>query len=449
MKKVRIGVGSGGCAIERMEPAIDLIERGNLDYLIFECLSERTIAEAQKQKLLNPKKGYNIMLRSRMKRMLKKAKERNIKIISNMGGANTQEAVREIIRIAEEQEIWGLKVAMLCGDDISDRIDEYEDTRLWDSEMRLKELENVIFANAYLGADGIKEALDMGADVVITGRVADPSLFVGAIQREFEFDEKEPEKLGQAILAGHLLECCAQITGGYYVDPGIKDLKDLDQIGFPIAEMEEDGIFTITKLSGTGGAVNVDICKEQLLYEIADPCEYITPDGIADFSNVKFEQITPDKVRVSGASAKEKSDTYKVNIGYSDCYQGVAEISYGGLNSLNRARFVADMVKKRWEIIGVIPLEYRIDYIGYNSLYGEKIAGLLSDGICPEVRLRIAVRTKTEEEAIELNHEIQCLYINGAAGSAGISANVQKVISVANIIIPREDIPYYVTLEEV
>lgn len=447
MKKIRIGVGSGGCAVERMEPALDLIERGNIDYLIFECLSERTVAEAQQRRLSDPRKGYNEMLQIRMKKMLKRAKEKNIKIVSNMGGANTAEAVKEIVRIAYEQELDGVKIAMVSGDDIVNKIHMYDDLPLWNSEGTVGSLENIISANIYLGADGIKEALDMGADVVITGRVADPSLFVGPIQHEFNIENTQ--QLGQAILLGHLLECCAQITGGYYVDPGMKNLENLEKIGFPIAEIDESGIFTITKLPGTGGAVNIDICKEQLLYEITDPRAYITPDGVADFGNVRFEQIEEDVVRVSGAMAKQKPETYKVNIGYTDCYQGVAEISYGGLNSLNRARLVADVIQKRWDIIGVTPLESRIEYIGYNSLYGDKIAAEMSDGKCPEVRLRVSVRTKTEEEAIALNHETQCLYINGAAGGAGISATVRRVISVESVIIPRDGNEYHVGMEEV
>lgn len=449
MKKIRIGVGSGGCSYERLEPAMDLIEYGNLDYLIFECLAERTIAEAQREKLLDPESGYNPMLEIRMHKMLKRAKEKNIKIVSNMGGANTSAAMRAVVKIAEEQQIHGLKIAVVYGDDITEQLMKYEECPLLENKGLLRELENVIAANVYLGADGIKDALDAGADVVITGRVADPSLFVGPIRHEFGFDMQKPQQMGQAVLLGHLLECCAQITGGYYADPGMKDIEALDRLGFPIAEMDETGLFTITKLSETGGAVNVDICKEQLLYEIKDPSAYITPDGVADFSKVRFKQVKPDKVLVEGAQIRGVPDMYKVNIAYSDSYIGTAEISYGGPNCLERARIIADAVQKRWNIIGVEPVERRVDFIGYNSLYGNKIAQIMSDGICPEVRLRIAVRTKTREEAVLLNRETQCLYINGAAGGAGITSSIQQVVSVDNILVPRSDVPYYVKMEEV
>lgn len=448
MKKIRIGVGAGGCPYERLEPTLDLIERGNLDYLIFETLSERGIIDMHKIKRSNPEKGYNPMLKIRMEKMLKKAKEKNIKIISNMGGANTPAAIREIKRIAEEQEIHGLKIAMVYGDDITESIKQYDDVPLWDrKDKKLGDLEEIISANVYFGADGIVEALDMGADIVITGRVVDAALFVGPIRHEFGFKNEETEKMGQAILLGHLLECNAQVTGGYYLDPGYKDIENMAEIGFPIAEMDETGSFFITKLENSGGTVNVDVCKEQLLYEIKNPAEYIIPDGIADFSHVKFEQIEKDKVLATGANIKGIPDTYKVNVGYLGGYIGVGENSYGGLNSLNRARAVAEAIVKRWDIIGIKPQEYRVDYIGYNSLYGDKIAQVMSDGNCPEVRLRIAVRTDNEEDAILLIREVQCLYINGAAGSAGITSNVQRVVGVENIIIPRADVEYGVKME--
>ena len=448
-KKIRIGTGSGGCSVERLEPACDLIYRGNIDYLIFECLSERTMAEAQKQKLEDPALGYNSMLEIRMRKMLKPAFERHIKIVSNMGAANPEAAVARIRDIAGELGLHGLKIARVFGDDITDRLDRYGEMPLYDTPGKLKDLPDIISGNVYLGADGIRRALDEGADVVITGRVADPSLFVGPVCHELGFTADEPEKMGQAILLGHLMECNAQITGGYFADPGYKDLENIDQLGFPIAEMDETGAFTITKLDGTGGAINKDVCKEQLLYEIGDPSAYITPDGIADFSKVRITEVEKDKILLEGARAKKAPDTYKVNIGYYDSYMGIAEISFGGLNSLKRARLVADAVQKRWETIGVKPLERHISYIGYNSLYGDKIAELMSDGVCPEVRLRIAVRTDNRNDAVLLNHEVQCLYINGAAGNAGIEARVSRVLAVNNILIPKNDVEACVRMEEV
>ena len=444
MRSIRIGTGAGGCSIERLEPALDLVDRGNLDYLIFECLSERTIIEAQQQKRADPTRGYNSMLEPRMQMVLPSAFAHHVRIISNMGAANPLGAVRKIAEIAAEHQLKGLRIAVVLGDDISDRIDKYEDSVLWDRDGTLADLGEILSANVYLGAKGIVEALRNNADVIITGRIADPSLFVAPLQYEYNFDENDSHMMGQAILLGHLMECCCQITGGYYYDEGQKAIQDLWNLGFPIAEMAPDGSFTITKLPGTGGAVLVDICKEQLLYEIGNPAAYITPDAIADFSHVEFTQVASDVVLSSGATSHGRTDTLKVNVGYSDSWVGIAEVSYGGTTSLARARVVAEEVQKRWDFIGIKPLERNISFIGYDSMYGPKIASLLSQGACPEVRLRVAVRARTRTEAELLVHEVQCLYINGAAGSAGIDARVFQQLSLENILVPRCDVPWEV-----
>lgn len=449
MKKIRIGCGSGGCSYERLEPALELVEKGNIDYLIFECLAERTIAEAQRKKLSDPDTGYNPMLEDRMELFLPLMKAHSFKIVSNMGGANTPAAVKKILEIAERLDIHGLKIAYVTGDDITDHIHNYDDTPLWESDHPLKSLDNIISANAYLGADTICDALDQGADIVITGRIADPSLFVGPIMHEFHFQADEYNKIGQAMLTGHLMECCAQLTGGYYADPGYKDIPEPHRLGHPIAEINENGEVFFTKPEGSGGAVLVDICKEQLLYEIGDPSHYITPDGIADFSHVVFKQEGSNKVSASGATSHPTTDTYKVNIGYMDGFIGLGEISYGGSNALNRAKLAADIIQKRWEIIGITPEERRIDYIGYNSLYKESISSQIHQGTFSEIRLRIAVRTKERMDAVRLIRELQCMYINGPAGGAGIASDIQSVLSVENILVSKKEIPYQIHIKEI
>lgn len=449
MKKIRIGCGSGGCSYERLEPALELVEKGNIDYLIFECLAERTIAEAQRKKFENHDAGYNPMLEDRMELFLPLIKKYSFKIVSNMGGANTPAAVKKILEIADNLHITGLKIAYITGDDITDHIHNYDNFSLWDSNQSLNSLEHIISANAYLGADTICQALDMGADIVITGRIADPSLFVGPIIHEFHWNSTDYDRIGQAMLTGHLMECCAQLTGGYYADPGYKDIPDMHRLGHPIAEIDEKANLFFTKPEGSGGAVTVDICKEQLLYEIGNPSQYITPDGIADFSHVKFVQDGPNKVIASGATSHPATDTYKVNIGYMDGYIGLGEISYGGTNSLNRAKLAADIIQKRWEIIGITPVEKRIDYIGYNSLYKDSISNSIHEGNFSEIRLRIAVRTKERSDAVRLIRELQCMYINGPAGGAGIASDIQSVLSVENILVPKSEIPYQIHIKEI
>ncbi len=450
MKTIRIGCGSGGCAYERLEPVEELLDKGRLDYLVFECLAERTIAEAQRARLHNPAKGYNPMLEERMRRILPSAAARGVRIVSNMGGANTEAAVEAVLHIAAELGLHGLKVAAVYGDDILDRVRDYYDVPLWDRKAPLRSLDGTILsANVYLGAQPIREALDAGADMVITGRVADPALFVGPLQHEFDWDVTAPDRLGQALLTGHLMECCGQLTGGYYADPGFKDVKDLHRLGFPVAEVSADGDAVFTKPEGSGGTVCVDVCKEQLLYEIGDPSCYITPDGIADFSRVTFTQIGPDRVRGHGAICRGRPDTFKVNIGYSDCFTGEAAVSFGGSNALNRARLAADIVARRLEIVGVTPQEYRVDYIGCNSLYGDAISAPLTPQPPAEIRLRIAARTRTREEAEAVVREVNCLYINGPAGACALRSRVEQGLSVENILIPAGDVVPRVVYHEV
>lgn len=450
MKKIRIGCGSGGCTYERLEPAIELLEKGNLDYLVFECLAERTLARLQREKLKNPSKGYNPMLEVRMRRLLKTAKEKGTKIISNMGGANTPAAVEAILNIAKELGLNGLKVAMVTGDDILDRVKDYYQRPLWEADALLESLDGkIIAANVYLSGDPIKEALEAGADVVITGRVADPSLFVGPLKYEFGWTADQKEKMGQALLLGHLMECAGQLTGGYYADPGYKDVENLHILGLPIAEIDESADFIVTKVEGSGGFVSVDVCKEQMLYEIGDPSHYITPDGIADFSQVSFVQQGKDVVQARGGRCKGEPADYKVNVSYKDCFIGEASLSFGGSTAINRARLAAEIVEKRLQVVGGVPDEYRVDYIGYNSLYLDAVSSLTVPEPRSEIRLRIAARTQTAEEATAVVREVECMYINGPAGSSGIVSSVEEVVSMENILVPRSDVVPQVTFCEV
>ncbi len=449
MKKIRIGCGAG-CSYDRLEPAVELVEKGNLDYIVFECLAERTIANNQQQKQKDPSKGYTPMLEERIRGILRQAKENGVKIVTNMGAANPQAAVSLVAKIAKEMGISNLKIAMISGDDITESVNRYKNTPMYKSSNTLGELNAaIISANVYLGAESIKEALDNGANIVITGRVADVALFVGPLMHEFGWTEDEFEKIGQATLLGHLLECGGQITGGYFADPGFKDVDNLEILGHPIAEIDENGDFIVTKVSGSGGEVSVATCKEQLLYEITDPSCYITPNAIVDFTNVKFKKIDKDMVLVTGAISKGAPDTYKVNVGFSDCYIGEGEVSFGGINSLNRAKLCADIIEKRLKIVGADIDEYRVDYIGYNSLYKTKISDMFSSEENSEIRLRISGRTKTYNDAKLIARELEYLYTNGPAGSSGIESKVTQVLSIGAIIIPKEDIAISITYLEV
>ena len=450
MKKIRIGSGAG-YAGDRIEPAIELMEKGNLNYIIFECLAERTIAIGQQDKMKDPSRGYNQLLEMRMEKILKLAKENHIKVITNMGAANPISAMEVSVEIAKKQGITGLKFAAVTGDDILGQIESYYDNDVLELDCKLGEIkEDLLSTNVYLGCDGILEALENGADIIITGRVSDPALSIAPLIHEFGWNvDDNSDQMGQAVLVGHLLECAGQVTGGYYADPGIKDVPNLERLGFPLIEIDETGAFVVTKVEGSGGMVTEDTCKEQMLYEIHNPERYMTPDAIADFSKVTFTQIVPDRVKAEHATSHTKPETLKVSIGYKDCFIGEGEISYGGANSMNRAKLAADIIEKRLDIIGAETEELRFDYIGFNSLYKNKISNQFAPEIFPEVRLRVSARTKDRKNAALIGNEVEALYTNGPAGGAGAVKKVSEVVSICSIFVPRDIVDIKVSYKEV
>ncbi len=450
MKSIRIGSGAG-YAGDRIEPAIELIEKGNLDYIIFECLAERTIAIGQQDKAKDSKLGYNQLLEYRMKKVLPLIKKHNVKVITNMGSANPKEAVNKCVEIAKELNLKGIKFACVTGDDILNKVKNYYNYEILENKNKLDSIsENIISANAYTGIEGVLEALENNADVIITGRIADPSLTLAPIIHEFKYDQSNHEGIGQAILAGHLLECAGQVTGGYYADPGIRDVENLHLLGFPIVEFYQDSSFYITKVEGSGGVVNRETCSQQVLYEIHDPHNYITPDAIADFSNVTFKEVEKDKVLCQGATSKPRPQMLKVSVGYKDSFIGEGEISYGGHNSLKKAQLAFDIVKKRLDLIGCQYSEIKEEYIGYNSLYRDDISNHIVENFKPiEVRLRVSARTNDRFNATLVGNEVEALYTNGPAGGGGATKKVSEIIGICSIFVERDDIDINVNYMEV
>ena len=436
MKKIRIGSGAG-YAGDRLEPSLDLMNRGNLDYICFEGLAERTIALAQKSKKANPDKGYNELLLYRMEKVLPLAHEKNIKVITNMGAANPRAAVKAICQLSQKLGLNKIKIAAVLGDDISYKTKEYLDYTVLETGKQLSDIrDSILSANAYLGCDGIVEALKNGADIIITGRVADPSLFLAPMVYEFGWEKTETAKMGTATLVGHLLECAGQVSGGYFADPGKKEVPDLWNLGFPYVEINSDGDGFVSKLEGTGGIVSPATCTEQLLYEIHDPKNYITPDCIADFSKVEFTQIGRDKVGFKGAAAQLATDTYKVSVGYQNGFLGEGQMSYGGANCLDRALLARQVVQKRLELLSFPITDLRLDLIGVNSLLDRNEFPANPN----EVRLRVAGKTASRQEAQQLANEVETLYTNGPAGGGGASRKVDEIISIASVLVPKEDI---------
>lgn len=439
MRQIRIGAGAGYSG-DRIEPAVELAEHGRLDYLVFECLAERTIALAQQARRRDPRLGYDPLLAERMRAVLPACRRAGTVIVSNMGAANPVAAAELIRTIAGELGLRGLKIAAVTGDDVTAEMAAGSFPILEDGRPSAELGTRLISANAYLGAEPIVEALAAGADIVITGRAADPSLFLGPLMHEFGWSFADWERLGQATLIGHVLECAGQVTGGYFADPGFKTVPGLARLGFPLAEVGEDGSAIITKIEGSGGRVTPATCKEQILYEIHDPARYFTPDVVADFSQVRVEQVGPDRVRISGGSGRERPEALKVSLGILEGFVGEGQISYAGSGARDRAELAAAIVRERLELTGVVTQELRIDLIGIDALHG---AGLPAGGERAEpyeVRLRVAGRTASAEEAARIGNEVETLYTNGPAGGGGVTKQVREVLGVLSTLLPRETV---------
>lgn len=432
MKTLRIGSGAGYSG-DRIEPAVELAEQGDLDYLVFECLAERTIALAQQARITDPDGGYDPLLSERMRRVLpfvgKGAGRRRLRVITNMGAANPVSAAIEVRRIASELGL-RLKVVAVVGDDV---LAALQPEQVLDNGQTVGSLgERLISANAYLGVEGILEALRADADVVITGRVADPSLFLAPQMFEFGWAADDWQRLGRGTLVGHLLECAGQVSGGYFADPGFKDVDDLARLGFPLAEIDAEGEALITKVAGSGGRVSRATCTEQLIYEVHDPAAYLTPDVTADFSQVGFVEEAVDRVRAQGAAGRARPEQLKVSVGYLDGWIGEGQMSYGGPGAVARAQLARDVVLKRLALTGVKMQDVRAELIGMDSLHGPR------SSVEPwEVRLRVAARCEERGEAVRIGNEVETLYTNGPSGGGGASKSVRQVVAVASLLLPR------------
>lgn len=435
---LRIGAGAGFQG-DRFEPAIILAEQGNLDYLVLECLAERTIALAQKNKLDNPALGYDPFLQRRIEPLLPLLKKRGLRLITNMGAANPEAAGRAILAMARQQGI-AIKVAVVSGDDVLKRL--APDLQIIETGRPIRSYAHVISANAYLGVEAMLPALASGADVIITGRLADPSLFLAPMVHHFGWRLDDWQRLGQGTVIGHLLECGGQITGGYFADPGKKDVPDLAHLGFPLAEVREDGGAVITKVTGTGGVISLATVKEQLLYEVTDPSAYITPDVVADFTQVKLEQIGKDRVSVSNGRGRAHTDSYKVSIGYQAGFRGEGEISYAGQNAFARAELAGRVISER---LGEDFPDLRIDYIGSTSVHRKRFAPQIEPY---EIRLRVASLASSTQQAERIGEEVEALYTNGPAGGGAARKYVTEVIGIVSALLARNEVSSKVTVLE-
>jgi acyclic terpene utilization AtuA family protein len=435
MDTIRLGCGAGFSA-DRLGPAIDLAQRGALDYLVFECIGERTMAFGHRDRMLNPGRGYNPQLAARMRGVLPHCHANGTRIITNMGVANPRAAALLVVEIARELGLSGLKVACVEGDDVSHLVDD--DTAFMDHPGTVRDVGlRMVGANVYLGVDALLPALQAGADVVIAGRIADPSLFLAPLVHRFGWALDDWTALGRGTLTGHLMECGMQVTGGYFADPGYKDVPRLADCGFPIAEVQPDGSFIITKLADTGGCVTPATVKEQLLYEVHDPAAYVTPDVVASFGNVSISEVGADRVRISGAEGTPRPDRLKVTIGFDGGFLGEGGVSYAGPNARARAELAAEVVRQRLNRINQFTGNLRIDLIGVNSLYQ---TAEIPAGDSADVRLHVALRSTDRDEIDTMLWEVESLLCCGPAGGGGYRGQVTTCVVTHSALIGRDQV---------
>ena len=430
--------GFGGDRTDAAGPVVDtLIARCGPGVLIFEVLAERTLALAQLDRRANPDGGYAPLMEPMLRPVLRKCLDHGIPIVSNLGAANPRAAALSVRQIASEEGVRQVRVAVVEGDDLSDaRGRELLRGRLAPADAARE----TVSANAYLGAAAIADALQAGAQVVVTGRVADPSLAVGPALAHFGWAETDWDALARAAIAGHLIECGAQVTGGYYADPGFKDVPDLHGVGFPIVEIRDDGSFAVGKADGTGGVVDCRTVKEQLLYELHDPAAYLTPDVMADISEAEVEQVGPDRVAVRGVRGRPRTDTLKVIAFFAGGWLGEGEISYAGPNAEARARLAASVIRRR---VGK-DIALRFDLVGVLSVFADdagRAMGELPPGAARDVRLRVATAHPDRDRAEAVMREVTALYTCGPAGGGGVRTAITARLNSASCLVPRDLVP--------
>ena len=438
---VRIGAGSAWWG-DRIEPAALNAEKGDLDYLCFETMAEATVSAAQVRARRDPSfPGYDTYLDERMKAVLPACLKRGTKIVTNQGWINPNGAAERIVYWLRHFGARGIKVAAVSGSVINNRVLELTDKILENGQPTSSLAGQVASAEVYLGAEPIVDALKQGAHIVVTGRAADPSIFMAPMMYEFGWDALDHAKLGAGNGIGHLMECGAQITGGYFADPGFKDVPQPWNLAFPIAEVEAGGSVVITKVAGTGGVINLQTVKEQMLYEVHDPAYYITPDVVVDFTTARLEQAGPDRVRVTNIGGKPRTPTLKVSIGCIEGFIGEDMFFYAGPGALQRAQLAKRILEERFKIVKLDAEELRIDFLGLNAIHGDMTP---RDAPEPyEVAVRVAARTKTKEEAIKVGREVDGMAVSGV-GMTGKRVphqdRTREIIGVWSSLVAREKI---------
>lgn len=445
---IRLGAGAGFSG-DRIDPATELAAHGELDYLIFECLGERTVAQGHLRRRHHPDAGYDPLLVSRVTAVIESAIAQGTTVITNGGSANPSAGAAAVqTALAAMPLPRPVTIAAVHGDDVLDMVRSHNPI-VWETNHPVSTSEEeLVSANAYLGAEAILPALEKQADVIITGRVADPSLYLAPMVYEFGWSLQDFHHLGRGTAIGHLLECAGQLTGGYFADPVTKPVPGLARLGFPFADVQADGAAEFSKLERAGGLVDTRTCREQLLYEVHDPHAYLTPDVTADFSAMTFQQVEAHRVAAEGATGRQRPEELKVSLGFRGGFSGEGQITYAGPRAEERAQVAGDVVVERLQQVHQVSAEnLTVELIGTGSSF-RRAPGSGTHTPAPEVRLRVSGHFPFREQAQAVGWEVEALYTNGPAGGGGARTSTSEVVAIRSASLPRDAVSHDVQILE-
>lgn len=450
-KVVRIANGQGFWG-DSIDAPVRLVEAGGIDYLTLDYLAEVTLSIMQKQRRKDPNLGYATDFVDLMKRVLPQLKAKGIRVVANAGGVNPEACRAAVLEVAKKLGVTGLKIATVTGDDVLPRLPEFQAQGLKLANMDTGEglfdaPREILSANVYLQTQAMVEALDTGADIVLTGRCTDPGLTLAPLIHEFKWAADDWDRLAAGTVAGHILECGAQATGGNF--SRWWEVPELWNVGYPIAEVSEDGTFVITKHAGTGGMVTVDTVSEQLVYEMGDPENYITPDVVAEFTSIHLAPAGPDRVRVSGITGKPRTPFLKVSGAYLRGYKATGQLTLCGPRALEKAQLCADIVWKRLKAAGFEYEHTDAEFLGASTVH----AGIAPAPEDPaEIVLRLSVKDPDRKKVERFGREIAPLVTAGPAGVTGFAGGrpkAQEIVAYWPALLPRELVTWQVSVEQV
>jgi hypothetical protein len=440
--KVRVASGQGFWG-DLLTAPVEQVRGGQIDYLMLDYLAEVTMSIVQKQRQRDPNAGYARDFVALMREILPDCVEKNIKVLSNAGGVNVEGCANAIADVAKELGLSGkVKIGVVTGDDILPRLDEFLEKGVEINNMETGEplsaiRDKVQSANVYLGAKPLVEALDKGAQIIVGGRLTDTGLTLAPLMHEFGWSFDDWDKVSTGTIAGHIIECGAQCSGGN-CQFDWQNVPDLANVGFPIVEAYPNGDFVITKHEGTGGWVNIPSVKEQLLYEMGDPHEYITPDVVADFTTINLKDDGKDRVRVFGIKGKQNTDFYKVSIAYSGGWKAVGTLVYAYPDAFEKAKAADKILRARLEKLGLKFDVILTEFVGVNATHGH-LAGEPHKDI-PEVQLRVGVRGQSKADVERFTKELAPLILTGppaVTGFAGGRPKVEEIMAYFPALIPK------------